>query len=177
MKQRSIVVLIHMALGLMATTAVAQDRPLDFSGERAVIVAGTPDRGLTAPATASSTAVVAQFLRTRELSAATIDSLRFVAQTDNAPSGMTYLRMEQTVGGLRVPGAYVKAALSKQGELIHLIYSLAEASPLRSASTRVSEQAALEAALRSLYPDIMLRPRFVKRDGTIASFSQDAFFY
>ncbi|RHW24781.1 peptidase M36 [Nocardioides immobilis] len=64
--------------------------------------------------------------------------------------GVTYLRMEQYVAGLRVAGSDAKAAFDARGRLVSLVENTVRATDPRAASA--SEGDALRAAVRSLYP-------------------------
>lgn len=64
--------------------------------------------------------------------------------------GVTYLRMEQYVAGLRVAGSDAKAAFDARGRLVSLVENAVRATDPRTASA--SKGDALRAAVRSLYP-------------------------
>jgi len=64
--------------------------------------------------------------------------------------GVTYLRMQQYVAGLRVAGSDTKAAYDAKGRLISLIENTVRATSPRTAT--VSGSDAVRAAVRSLYP-------------------------
>jgi extracellular elastinolytic metalloproteinase len=64
--------------------------------------------------------------------------------------GVTYLRMQQYVAGLRVAGSDAKAAYDDKGRLISLIENTVRATDPRAAG--VSGSDAVRAAVRSLYP-------------------------
>ncbi|MCP3141881.1 M36 family metallopeptidase [Pyxidicoccus xibeiensis] len=130
-------------------------------------------RALTAPSRSSASAVVAGFLRARGGSDATVGSLR---ATEARQGLITHVRYEQYVGGLRVHGAYAKAAVNEQGELIHLIDGTSQVGAV--ASARVSESDAVGAALRNLYPELRdTQPAEQARDGNTVSFAGGAFFH
>src|SRR5690349_18262751 len=74
------------------------------------------ERALTAPSRAGATATAVGFLRARGASDATAASLR---STEAHSGNITHVRIEQYVGGLRVHGAYARAAVNEQGELVH----------------------------------------------------------
>ncbi|MBA3818121.1 MAG: M36 family metallopeptidase [Deltaproteobacteria bacterium] len=101
---------------------------------------------LTAPSATQATQVLRDFLATRVGPAA--DQLAVVTQS--APvNGVSHVRLEQTVGGLRVHGAYVKAAITDAGELVQVIEKLAPASGLPRAAT-LKHKDALGAAMKEL---------------------------
>lgn len=87
-------------------------------GARVVRAEGAP---LTPPSMAPPAAVAAAFIRDR---AATADVELGVAAEVAGRGGVTHVRLEQTVGGLRVHGAYAKVAISDRGEVLQLIDQL-----------------------------------------------------
>ncbi|MDQ3366762.1 MAG: M36 family metallopeptidase [Myxococcota bacterium] len=101
---------------------------------------------LTAPSSTQATRVVRDFLATRIGTAA--DQMVVVSQSA-AVDGVAHVRLEQTVGGLRVHGAYVKAAITEAGELVQVIEKLAPASGMPRAAT-VKHKDALGAAMKEL---------------------------
>lgn len=90
--------------------------------------------------------VVREFLEGRGASAA---GLRRTGSW--TARGIRQLRFEQYVGGLRVSGAYAKAALDPSGRLLSLIEDTVQTGTPTSAS--VDEDTALRTAVRSLFPD------------------------
>ncbi|NMO18801.1 peptidase M36 [Pyxidicoccus fallax] len=131
------------------------------------------DGALTGPSRSGASAVAAGFLRARGVSDATVGSLR---ATEARQGRITHVRFEQHVGGLRVHGAYAKAAVNDQGELIHFIDGTSKAGAV--ASARVSESDAVGVALRSLYPELRdTQPAEQSRDGNTVSFAGSAFFH
>ena len=69
-----------VSLGLSALAAAAQDEAAVFDAARAGIYRSTPDQALTGPSRATPASVVAQFLRARGASVATVASLRTVSE-------------------------------------------------------------------------------------------------
>ncbi|WP_375769851.1 M36 family metallopeptidase [Archangium gephyra] len=131
------------------------------------------ERALTAPSRSGASAIAAGFLRSRGASEATVGSLR---STEARQGDITHVRLEQYVGGLRVHGAYAKAAVNANGELIHFIDGTAAAGPVVSA--RVSESDAVGLALRNLYPELRdTQPAEQSREGNTVSFAGGAFFH
>src|SRR5947208_6688270 len=127
---RKLLIITFAALSLgMAAAAAAQDEPVPFDGNRARIYKSAPGRTLTAPSKAAPASVVGGFLSSHGVGASTRASLHAVEQYQNRVSGLTHVRMEQQVAGLRVVDAYVKAAINTRGELVHLIQNIA---PVRS---------------------------------------------
>jgi extracellular elastinolytic metalloproteinase len=110
----------------------------------------TDDGGaLTAPSSAPARDVVTDFLRAngRGTELATLD---LVTDRVDAHTGLTHVRLEQRVDGLRVVGGYIKATLDAQGQLIHVIDRLAPAPTASLLAPRISETVALEHAMAHL---------------------------
>ena len=118
------VITLFFCLGA-AVAAAAPDVAVDFDSTRARIYKGAPGRALSGSSSAAPASVVARFLRESGLSASTTDSLYEVARYRSPVTGLTHIRMEQAVAGVRVADAYVKAALNERGELVHLIQNIA----------------------------------------------------
>ena len=138
--------------GLIATLATAsliaatmQPAPAAPKGKDSV---GNGLRTLQ-PAGKSNLATVKAFLNSRGASAATLDSLS-AAGSSWTYRGVTHLRLEQRVNGLRVYSGEAKASFNAKRELIHLIDFTVKVGDVRAA--RVGSDAALRAAVKSLYP-------------------------
>jgi len=166
---------LFLILGPAAGLAVAADDPELFDAKRARVYKAAPGESLTAVSRAAAKDVVAGFLRTRGVSEATVRSLKAVAE-QRASTGLTHVRLEQHVAGLRVEGAYVKAALDGSGRLVHLIENLAGAGG-RVAAASVDERQALRAALAALYPAAKEDPASLSREGNTTRFARTAFFH
>ncbi|HEX2686129.1 MAG TPA: M36 family metallopeptidase, partial [Kofleriaceae bacterium] len=100
---------------------------------------------LTGPSSAARADIVRGYLRDRGGVAA--DQLRVLSEQP-ARDGISHLRLEQQADGMRVYGAYVKAAVGADGELLQVIDRTAPVGPVAPAS--VNEQAALRAAVAEL---------------------------
>jgi hypothetical protein len=87
---------------------------------------------------------VKQYLDTRAA-----DTLRPTGRAWSV-GGVTYLRMQQYVAGLRVAGSDAKAAYDAKGRLISLVENTVRVTSPRAAT--VSGSDAVRAAVRSLYP-------------------------
>jgi extracellular elastinolytic metalloproteinase len=71
------------------------------------------------------------------------DQMSFISQTKPI-NGISHVRYEQIVGGLRVHGAYVRAAITDRGELVQVIENLAPATGLpRAASIKHKDALAI----------------------------------
>jgi extracellular elastinolytic metalloproteinase len=167
------IVLAALALAFVAATAGAQDEPATFDASQAKVYKGGPGRPLSAPSAALSKAsVVSQFLRAQGIDTATAQSLRSVAEERVARTGITHIRLEQEVAGLRVANAYVKASLDDKGQLIHVVESAARVPAGGVQPARVGEQQALRAALQRLYPTLAEDPAAVSQLGNTTTFEQ-----
>jgi extracellular elastinolytic metalloproteinase len=162
---------------LATLNAAAQDEAVSFDAARARIHASVREHPLTGPARATAASVVGRFLREQGASVATVTSLREVSRGRSAKTGLTHLRMEQRIGGLRVAGAYVKAALDDQGRLLHLIENLAEAPARAPAPAAVDEARALRSVLAVFLPEVKDEPAAVGREENAVVFDKGTFFH
>ena len=162
------------ALALLSSNPRAQNDQAYEPGN-ARTHAGNKAKPLTGPSNASPVAVIAQYLRGIGRS---VDVRSLVANGPAAArNGIANIRVEQRIGGVRLYGAYAKAALSEQGELLHLIENLAVGSPGAVGRPRVSESDALAAALRHLYPDEAIATGPGRRQGDTVRYEKTAFFH
>ena len=119
----AVLVLILLLATPTGATAAGSDAPVVFDADRAVVRAAPAGRSLSRGepgATADATA--AAFLRANGRDAATADSL--VLTNSFAIHGVTHLRFGQQVGGLRIAGAYARAAVDARGRLLHVVDNL-----------------------------------------------------
>jgi hypothetical protein len=112
------------------------------------------------------------FLKGKGTSAATIASLK----VDSAYSskGVSFVRFRQEVGGLRVVGAYVRAAASK-GTLVQVISSVVDVRG-SAAGTATTARQALNAALLKNHPALTQRPGVAARSGNSTFFAKTSAF-
>jgi len=171
---RKVFVIAVLFLAFVAATARAQDVPAAFDSSEAKVYKGAPGQTLSGPSLSPRSSVVAQFLRAQGADDATAQSLNVVAQERVARTGVTHIRMEQQVAGLRVANAYVKASLDDRGRLIHVIDSAARIPPSGLQPARVGAQQALLAALRNLYPALAENPAAVSQQGNTTTFQKTA---
>lgn len=172
--RKSLLVCLAVGLFLLAGTTLAQDQAADMSAQRAVVYRPAAGQSLTGPSQDVPGQIIADFLRANGRSNQTAAAL--VATSENpTSSGITHVRLEQQVGGLTIYGAYVKAALNSQGELVHLIEMLAPVGPVGRAS--IDEGDALNAVVGQLYPSARPGLRRGAQDGNTVSFSQNGFFH
>ena len=162
-------------VALPLSAPLAQDQPRSFRADNAQVF---HDEGgaLTLPSQASPPSVVANFLRGRGFGEETIDSLVVESEHTAGSSGLTHVRFGQRVGGLDVHGAYAKAALSEDGELVHLIEALAPAGG-RVIPANASPEAALDAALDEVHPGLQVTFGPPVRDGNTVAFPGEDVFH
>ena len=158
-----------------SSSSAPSGTPVAFDADRAQVFTAAPGAALAKASSASPVAVVAQFLRARGASDATIASLRLVAQEQARGGTVTHARLEQEVGGRRVLGAYLKATVSSRGELLHVIDDLAAVTG-GVAAARATEADALRAALAALHPSVPA-PGIVQRQGNVTTFARTDAFY
>jgi extracellular elastinolytic metalloproteinase len=126
-----------------ATAAMAQDGVRRHTPR----MAGS-DLGLTAPSAAAPADVVRNYLRHDARTLA-------VAQENRTMRGITHLRMAQVVDGLPVYGAYVKAAIDRQGRLRNVIDDTVDVSaPVTRTALTASD--ALNAALAHRFQSVQM---------------------
>jgi Zn-dependent metalloprotease len=133
-------------LGLALVSACADDpdsRTTETAAPDGARILRAESGTLTPASGADKAAIVRDFLRGR----AAVDQLVLLSET-SPHGGISHLRFEQRVEGLRVHGAYVKAAITELGELVQVIDASAPAAPLARATA--GEAQALAAALALL---------------------------
>lgn len=90
--------------------------------------------------------------------------------------GRRFARFDQRIGGLRVHGAYVKAAFDGDGNLVHLIDRLSTANGQVVASL-VTPERALRLALERHFGADVAAPGRARADGALTRFRKSDFFY
>ena len=145
---------------------------LDRSQARvASAAAGLP---LTAASKAAPQSIVSGYLQSRGRGADVLASLR-VTSSSVSTRGVTHLRMEQQVDGLAVHGAYARAAVNANGELVQMIDHLADVSLVQP--SRIDASQAMAAAMTKLYPGQAAALRAAGVAGNTTTFAGGAFFY
>lgn len=86
---------------------------------------------LTPPSSAPPLSIARDFLRDQ-----TAAGQLAVATQTTPRGGISHLRLEQRIDGLRIHGAYVKAAITELGELVQVIDRTVPVTPLVRASAR-----------------------------------------
>jgi len=110
-------------LGIGACTQESSPTIESYAPDGARVVRSATTNPLTAVSAADQTSIVREFLRDRYGGA-----VEQMSQTTAQPTrdGITHVRFEQHVNGLRVYGGYAKAAFSADGELLQVIDRLAD---------------------------------------------------
>jgi hypothetical protein len=161
------------ALSATLTAASAGAAELDRSAAR--VTQATAGKPLTAASKASPEAVAAGYLRGRGAAPDVVASLRVTNRSTGA-NGVKHVKMEQLVDGLKVHGAYVKAATNRRGELVQVIdRTVAISTPTPS---RIDALQALKAAMAKVHPaEAGLDLRRAGTQGNTTRFNGGAFFH
>jgi extracellular elastinolytic metalloproteinase len=171
MRHERIVVAACLSLAF-SWAGCASDEQSPPAGGRARVHASMDGQPLTPPSSATAFAVAADFLAAR--GSVDPDTLR-VASQRRADTGLTHVRLEQVVDGLRVAGAYAKAAVNDRGELVHLIDNLVAVDGDGVAPAAIDESRALAAAMRE--HGLPGAPALSSRSGNRATFAGGGVFY
>ena len=91
-------------------------------------------------------------------------------------NGRSFARYEQRIDGLRVHGAYVKAAFNADGEMVHLIERLAPANG-RVGRPTIGDAEALQIAIEESFGATVSAPGLARKEGALATFANSDFFY
>ncbi len=157
-----------LAVALAGSAALAA--PL--SAQESAVYANASDLAKAKRADARST--VAAMLAAKGKSAATAASLVETARfTDK--NGLTHVRYEQRLNGLRVYGGYAKAAFDKSGNLKHMIERVAGAGGF-SARPTITDADALTAAINANFKGVAV-PVISNKAGAVANFAKTSFFH
>jgi len=161
------------ALSVSLSAASAGAAELDRSAAR--VTQATAGKPLTAASKASPEAVVAGYLRGRSGAPDVVASLRVTGRSTGA-NGVKHVQMEQLVDGLKVHGAYVKAATNRRGELVQVIDRTVAIS--KPAPSRIDALQALKAAMAKVHPaETKIDLRRVGTQGHTTRFNGGAFFH
>ncbi len=126
---------------------------------------------LTTPSKAAAHQIVRDYLAGYVGPAA--DQMVVVTQTASH-RGMSHVRFEQQIDGLRVHGAYVKAAITDQGELVQVIEKLAPAGTIFATSVKAKD--ALAVAMKE-HGYELATPAQTAASGNKTSFARGTEFY
>ena len=160
----------------LSGVALAQGTAPGYELRRADVARAEAGRALADGRAGTPAQAVAAVLHSRGRDAATLAALR-TAQSRTGRAGMSHLRLEQTVDGLAVYGAYAKAAFNRTGELVHLIDHLAPVPAQSLAPAGVDALQALRTAMARLHPGVQADFRADAARGNTAVFTGSAFFH
>ena len=169
--------MLVLGLGFAASAfAAKKEEPAARDAAPARIYKAAPGQALTKISQAPPGDVVARFLESKGKSAAAVASLKTVSEKRSARTGITHVRMEQQVGGLRVEGAYLKAAVNERGQLVHVIDALARVSGQTVARER-HRLAGPGRGARGASHAGEATPALLVRHGNVAAFERGTFFH
>ncbi len=120
-------------------------------------------------------AAVNAYLRSGGMGDVTINSIVEKSIFSDA-NGRQFARYEQHVNGLRVYGAYAKAAFNEDGEMIHMIERLVSETD-RVTPSRLNAGIAVFAAARSVFGNQAPFVRAAKTEGVMTTFTAPDFYY
>lgn len=152
------------------STAWAQDADILSEQDSAV---SSDARSMAGFRRGSVRASLDAMLSARGMDARTLATLSETANFTDG-QGRRFARYEQKIDGLRVYGAYVKAAFDSAGTPIHLIERLAPTGPAR-ARPSIGEAAALRVALATNFPG-QNAPPALSVVGAVTKFADTDFF-
>lgn len=152
------------------STAWAQDADILSEQDSAV---SSDARSMAGFRRGSVRASLDAMLSARGMDARTLATLSETANFTDG-QGRRFARYEQKIDGLRVYGAYVKAAFDSAGTPIHLIERLAPTGPARARPT-IGEAAALRVALATNFPG-QSAPPALSVVGAVTKFADTDFF-
>ena len=165
----------HLVVAILAATPVVTAGAAELDRSPARITKAAAGKPLTAASRATPEAIVAGYLRSKGRAPEVLSSLRTTGKSTGA-NRVTHLRMEQVVDGLKVQGAYVKAAINSRGELVHVIdRTVAVSNPVPS---RINAGQAVRAAMAAVHPtktSLVLSPAGKK--GNTSLFNGGAYFH
>ena len=160
---------------LMAISGMLAQSDVGLERGQASVTRAEAGHALTRASRDTPEAIVRGYLRGRGRSSeALLNSLR-TKGTNPGANGVTHVRMEQEVDGVAIHGAYVKAAVNRNGELVHLIDRLYDVTSVRP--SRIDAPEALAAAMAHLYPSESATFRLSDVRGNTTSFDGGRFFY
>ncbi len=167
-----------LAGGLIATLATAsliaatiQPAPAAPKGPKSAVGSGIK---AIAPAGKSHLDTVKGYLKSRGAGSSTLSSVK----TDGSAwtyRGVTHVRLQQRVNGLRVYGGEAKASFNRRGELIHIVDFTVKVSDPKAA--RTGARGALRAASKSLYPKRAVNLRRTGKSGATTTYARGSKYY
>ncbi|WP_428263838.1 M36 family metallopeptidase [Haliangium sp.] len=147
----------------------------DYEAKRLDIRSADQGVPLSFPSSARAPEVVRDFAAAQRGIPA--DHLRTTREHRAPASGLTHVRMVQERDGLRIYGAYIKAALNDQGEIVHMIDNLVNPGDVINPG-HIDADAALDIALAAHHPglDRATVQAVAQRDQTTI-YGHDGFFW
>jgi extracellular elastinolytic metalloproteinase len=169
--QRSLIAVACAAALALSTNVLAQAAP----GQAARVLHAPPGQALTSPSAAAPAAIIAGLVRSR----GGPDLTTALTTHSDGPgaSGLRHVRLQQTVDGVPVHGATLKATLNARGEVLHLIDRSVEPGAGAPRAARIDERQALAAAMARVHPGVSARFGAGVRDGAVQRFAGGAFFH
>ncbi len=162
-----------VAVGLVSLAPAAQGQdtpePAAQSNARVFRDAGSP---LSSKSDGTPAGRVRAYLKGRGLSDDTVSSLTADGGTWKN-RGVTHLRMEQHVAGLRIPDAYARAAFDSKGRLIDVVEAVASVPKAAPRAASLNAGDALRAAVADLYPGRPVDARSTDTSGNTTTFTRD----
>jgi len=156
-----------------AAGAAAQDTAPSLDAERARIFNDRAD--LAVARTGDAHARLRAFLASRGFDRPSLDSLSETASLQDR-SGRRFVRYEQKIAGLRVHGAYVKAAYDSDGNLMHVIERTARREGTIGRALLGPAEAA-RIAIDANFGASLAVPRLLSEQNAVSQFARTDFFY
>jgi hypothetical protein len=167
-------VTVAVVLAVLSQASIAQQNAAGLDQRAARVESARPGLPLTAASNAAPDAIIVGYLSSRGHTAAEIATLQVDKVTTTA-RGMTHVVMRQEIDGLEVLGAYIKATLNADGELVQVIDGLATMSLVQP--SRIDAAQALAVTLATLYPGQTTIPNAIRRQGNATTFAGGPLFY
>ncbi|HZI29271.1 MAG TPA: M36 family metallopeptidase [Gemmatimonadaceae bacterium] len=165
----------HLVVAILAAAPFVTAGAAELDRSPARVTQAAAGKPLTAASRATPETIVAGYLRSRGRAPEVLSSLRTTGKSTGA-NRVTHLRMEQVVDGLKVQGAYVKAAINSRGELVHVIDRTVAVS--NAVPSRINAGQAVRAAMAAVHPtktSLVLSPAGKK--GNTSLFNGGAYFH
>ena len=125
---------------------------------------------------ASRSATVSAVLGANGRDLETARSISETSSHDSAQFNRTYATYEQRINGLRVHGAFVKAAFAADGRMMHMLERLAPAGGAVARPT-LDDAEALRLAIDLNFVGRAATPQRDSVDGAVSTFQDNAFFH
>ena len=173
MRSRVFVPMVFTTLAIAMQGAWAQAA---YEQGAAAVVRAESGRPLASARGQTTAQAAALVLRARGRTALTLAATRQV-DARSGPNGVTHTRLEQSVDGLPVYGAYAKAAFDRNGDLVHLIDHLAPVPATGLAPARIDALQALTSVVRTLHPSAQATVSRQSASGNTVTFEAGRYFW